>query len=98
LISARNILKEYKEPKKVALSGVSLELCKGEIVGVIGPNGAGKSTLFNILSMITGRTEGTITVIGKPMHALDIIKEPRKIGIVAQDNIFWDELTLEQNL
>jgi ABC-type multidrug transport system ATPase subunit len=48
--------------------------------------------------MITGRTEGTITVIGQPMHGLDIIRDPRKIGIVAQDNIFWEELTLEQNL
>ena len=48
--------------------------------------------------MITRRTEGTVTVIGQPMHALDIIKDPRKIGIVAQDNIFWEELTLEQNL
>ena len=67
-------------------------------MGAIGPNGAGKSTLFNILSMITRRTEGTIMVIGEPMHALDIIKNPRKIGIVAQDNIFWEELTLEQNL
>ena len=67
-------------------------------MGVIGPYGAGKSTLFNILCMITGRTEGTITVIGQPMHGLDIIRDPRKIGIVAQDNIFWEELTLEQNL
>ena len=32
-----------------ALSGVNLELRKGEVLGLIGPNGAGKTTLFNAL-------------------------------------------------
>jgi ABC-2 type transport system ATP-binding protein len=67
-------------------------------VGVIGPNGAGKSTLFNILSMITRRDKGTVTVFGQQIHNLDFTKDPSKVGIVAQDNIFWEELTLEQNL
>jgi ABC-type multidrug transport system ATPase subunit len=64
-------------------------------VGVIGSNGAGKSTLFNILSMIIRRDQGTVTVFGQLMHNLDFSKDPSKIGIVAQDNIFWEELTLE---
>ena len=32
-----------------ALSGVNLELRKGEVLGLIGPNGAGKTTIFNAL-------------------------------------------------
>lgn len=50
-----------------ALSGVTLSLYKGEILGLIGPNGAGKSTLFNV-----------ITAIYKP-NTGDVYLEDRKI-------------------
>ena len=41
-----------------ALSDVSLEVRRGEILGIIGPNGAGKTTLFNVLNGIVGTTSG----------------------------------------
>jgi len=43
-----------------ALRNVTLELHRGEIVGLIGPNGAGKSTLVNVLSGFDRPTAGTI--------------------------------------
>jgi branched-chain amino acid transport system ATP-binding protein len=44
-----------------AVSGFSIELKKGELVGLIGPNGAGKTTIFNMLSGIFAPTAGGIT-------------------------------------
>ena len=46
-----------------ALSDVTLELGRGEIVGLIGPNGAGKTTVFNLLTAVYMPTEGTITCL-----------------------------------
>ena len=43
-----------------ALEDVSLEVGKGEVLGVIGPNGAGKTTLFNVLCGFVSADEGTI--------------------------------------
>jgi len=53
-----------------ALRGVSLEVRRGEILGLVGPNGSGKSTLIN---MITGHyplDSGSIVFDGTPIHAL----------------------------
>jgi branched-chain amino acid transport system ATP-binding protein len=44
---------------------VTLELHRGEVVGLIGPNGAGKSTLVNVLSGFDRPTEGTVELGGR---------------------------------
>jgi branched-chain amino acid transport system ATP-binding protein len=48
-----------------ALQGVSLEVRRGEIVGLIGPNGAGKTTLVNCLSGVVRGESGAITFEGQ---------------------------------
>jgi branched-chain amino acid transport system ATP-binding protein len=50
-----------------ALQDVSLEVSKGEVLGVIGPNGAGKTTLFNVICGFVKPQAGTLTWRGNPM-------------------------------
>ena len=45
-----------------ALSGVTLDIYAGEVIGLVGPNGAGKSTLMKILTGILPQTDGTIEI------------------------------------
>ena len=47
-----------------ALSGLDMEVRRGEIVSVIGPNGAGKSTLFNVITGIYEPDDGDILLLG----------------------------------
>ena len=56
----------------VALSDISFELNKGEILGVIGRNGAGKSTLLKVLSQITAPTSGEISYEGELTSIIEI--------------------------
>ncbi|HST18513.1 MAG TPA: ATP-binding cassette domain-containing protein [Gaiellaceae bacterium] len=49
----------------MALRDVTLELARGEVVGLIGPNGAGKSTLVNVLSGFDRPTSGSVELEGR---------------------------------
>jgi lipopolysaccharide transport system ATP-binding protein len=55
-----------------ALKNVSLEIQRGEVLGIIGRNGAGKSTFLKILSRITEPTEGLITLNGRVGSLLEV--------------------------
>ncbi len=55
-----------------ALSGVSFEVRKGEVLGVIGRNGAGKSTLLKILSRVTEPSEGYAEIHGRVGSLLEV--------------------------
>jgi lipopolysaccharide transport system ATP-binding protein len=55
-----------------ALNDISLEIKKGDVVGVIGRNGAGKSTFLKILSRITEPTDGRIDLYGRVGSLLEV--------------------------
>ena len=60
MLRASSISRSYEGVK--ALRGVTLELRRGEVVGLIGPNGAGKSTLVNIVSGFDRPDAGTVVL------------------------------------
>ena len=55
-----------------ALRNVSVEIKRGEVVGIIGPNGAGKTTILKILSRITEPTEGYAEIHGRVGSLLEV--------------------------
>ena len=55
-----------------ALSDVSLDVRRGEVVGIIGRNGAGKSTLLKVLSRITEPTSGRVVMKGRVASLLEV--------------------------
>lgn len=55
-----------------ALKDVSLEVRRGEILGIIGKNGAGKSTLLKIMSRVTTPTKGQIKIKGRIASLLEV--------------------------
>ena len=61
-----------KEESFWALNDVSLDVAKGEVLGIIGRNGAGKSTLLKLLSRITEPTSGRIELYGRVGSLLEV--------------------------
>ena len=83
IISVKGLSKSYASGFK-ALSGVDLDIRRGEIFALLGPNGAGKTTLIGIICGILVPTQGKVMVDGH-----DIIKDYRAarslIGLVPQE-------------
>ena len=88
-IQVRDVTYIYNEDlpgETPALSGVSLDLYDGEIVGIIGHTGSGKSTLLQQLNGLLRPTEGTIIVDGKDITAPGAVLRDlrRNVGLVFQ--------------
>ncbi|MEM4880218.1 MAG: sugar ABC transporter ATP-binding protein, partial [Desulfurococcaceae archaeon] len=92
-----NIKKSF--PGVQALKGVSIELRKGEILGLVGENGAGKSTLLKILTGVLHPDEGHIILRGKevkirnPQHAFSL-----GIAYVPQETNLYPNLSVAENM
>ncbi len=79
------------------LRGVSLEVGRGEAVGLLGPNGSGKSTILRILGTLLNPSAGTGSVNG-----LDIVRDAsgvrEQVGYLAHTPGLYDDLTARENL
>ncbi|HEY7449218.1 MAG TPA: ATP-binding cassette domain-containing protein, partial [Vicinamibacterales bacterium] len=71
---ARTILKRNDGARHQfwALRDVTLDVTRGEVVGIVGRNGAGKTTLLKILSRITDPTKGRIRLRGRVASLLEV--------------------------
>lgn len=64
IITVKDVSFTYEEAEEPALTGVSLEVRRGEFLAVLGHNGSGKSTLAKLLNALYIPTEGSVTVCG----------------------------------
>jgi ABC-type multidrug transport system ATPase subunit len=82
---------------KLGLRGVNIQEESGKMIGIMGGSGAGKSTLLNVLNSNETPTKGEVLING-----IDIHRQKDKIegviGMVSQDDLLIEELTVFQNL
>ncbi len=69
----------------------------GKLIGIMGVSGAGKTTLLNVLSGVTKPDEGTVLINGYNLHQ-EKEKTEGVIGVIPQDDLLIEELTVFQNL
>ena len=85
-----------------ALSGVQLEVERGEFVSIAGPSGCGKSTLLAILGLLDSPTDGRYVLNGRPVERLDRSERARirnrEIGFIFQAFNLIGDLTVFENV
>lgn len=82
---------------RVAVDGVSLEVRRGEIVGLLGPNGSGKSSVLAVAAGVIDPVEGSAKIEGID-RARDPLGFAHRVGLVPQECGLYDELTAIENL
>ncbi len=95
MLEAKALRKSYGGQEVV--SGVSLQVNPGEIVGLLGPNGAGKTTTLSMICGLTTPDSGEVSVGGAAMGD-GAAPAKRRIGLVPQDLALYDELPARMNL
>src|SRR6516164_2561325 len=85
-----------------ALSGIQLEIARGEYLAIAGPSGCGKSTLLAILGLLDSPTEGDYTLNGQPVASLKLSDRSRirnrEIGFIFQAFNLIGDLTVYENV
>jgi putative ABC transport system ATP-binding protein len=85
-----------------ALDGVTLDIEKGEFLGIMGPSGSGKSTLMHMLGLLDLPTSGSIMIDGMDISRFTDYEKTMfrlyKLGYVFQDYALVPDLTVMENV
>jgi putative ABC transport system ATP-binding protein len=85
-----------------ALDGVTLNIEKGEFLGIMGPSGSGKTTLLHMLGLLDIPTSGKIVIDGMDLSRLTDYEKTMfrlyKLGYVFQDYALVPDLTVMENV
>lgn len=104
IISASEICREFTtaEGTLQVLTGVSLEVQRGQMVAITGPSGVGKSTLLHILGGLDRPTRGKVSVSGTTftgMNETELARfRNRKVGFVFQFHYLLDDFDALENV
>ena len=96
-IELRDLCFQFDDATTPTFNSLSLNIHKGECVGIRGTSGVGKTTLFNLILGLYRPTAGGIYIDGEELTDKNIRKWQNSIGYVSQ-NVFIADMTLAENI
>jgi len=91
VIEIREVARHFGDVR--AVDGVSLEVGRGEALGLIGHNGAGKTTLFKLMLGLERPTSGAIEIEGESAHGARFRDVRRRIGYMPESASLYPNLS-----
>ena len=100
LIEVKDLKKYYNGGDVKALDGVTVDICRGDVMAVIGPSGGGKSTFLRSLNLLETPTSGSIIFDGVDITGkkVDLPLHRQKMGMVFQHFNLFPHKTVLDNL
>jgi iron complex transport system ATP-binding protein len=94
--TAEDVTVGYPDADEPVIDGESLAAATGQVTALVGPNGSGKSTLLKGLADQLALDGGTVLLDGRDVHEMEPKAQARKLGLLSQENVSPDSLTVEQ--
>jgi osmoprotectant transport system ATP-binding protein len=101
LIVYRNVGKHFAgggDVPVVAVDDVSLDVNEGEFLAIVGGSGSGKTTLLRLANRLIEADNGTISIEGEDVRALDPVELRRRIGYVFQSGALFPHISVAGNI
>jgi len=101
MIRLNNVSKTYRGAGESALTGIDLEIARGEFVFLVGASGSGKSSLLRLLLREEKLDSGELFVLGESLTSMpqrQVAKYRRRLGVVFQDFRLLSNKTVYQNV
>ena len=100
IIEVADLKKYYNGGAVHAMDGVTVDICRGDVIAVIGPSGGGKSTFLRSLNLLEVPTAGSIKVDGVEITGkkVDLPRHRQKMGMVFQHFNLFPHKTVLENL
>ena len=99
LVSLSEVVKSYSDTK--VLTGVNLDIKKGDLIVLLGPSGSGKTTLLNLIAGIDTANSGEIVVLGKDLSEMTDVEltayRRDSVGYIFQFYNLLPNLTVMEN-
>ncbi len=97
-VTKRRLIRQNQDRQEITvLKNLSVKMNSNEVFAVVGPSGSGKSTLLRLLNRLEDFSEGSIFLDGQNIKGIDVISLRRKVGLVFQVPILFDD-TVEKNI
>ena len=97
VLRTEGLVKRFK--KRTVVSGVSIHIGQGQIVGLLGPNGAGKTTTFRMVVGILHPNGGKVYIDDRDITRLPMYKRARLgINYLPQEPSIFRKMTVEENI
>ncbi len=94
-VTLDNVCFRYRPDAQPVLSGVSLDIAPGQLVGIVGRSGSGKSTLTKLVQRLYTPEQGRVLIDGIDIGLADTAQLRRQIGVVLQDNWLFNRSVRE---
>jgi ATP-binding cassette, subfamily B, bacterial PglK len=96
-VALKNIAFKYENSSDFEIKDISLNIKRGQKIGIVGTSGSGKSTLVDIILGLLRPTSGSIMIDGQPLTEKNVSSWQSKLGYVPQDVVLTNR-SIKENI